>query len=220
MISNLYYGGELVPTSENASEDKALSVANSVDFHPRLKLCQGSGKEAQKGKVAKAGNYALITNKDEMEDLGDEVEIVICAARAKALQTGKMILTYFDPESPEFAEIKEKSKVKNSGCMYGPEYLIWLPNQNTYATLFMCSPTARRESRAVHSRLRKAALLKSHLIETEDYAWHGPIVKDLETEVTNLPPQEELLAEIEKFDNEQSSQVKMDTENTEDSRER
>lgn len=207
-MTQLFYENELIPAGMSKNEDAALIVANAGDYLPRLKLCQPAAKEVTHRKVSRGGNYALIRSKDEIEDLGEEVEMVVCAGRPKALQTGDVIISIFEPDSDEFKRIQSESKNKDSGCMYGPEYLVWLPNQDTFATLFMCNPTARREAGSVHARLRKAALLTSNLIETEKYSWYGPVCKDLTTPITNLPASEIFQEEIGKFENEKSSQVK------------
>lgn len=200
---------ELVPvTNASAREDAALSVANSSDYLPRLKLCQSQAKEVVHRKVARGGNYALVNGKDDITDLGEEVEMIICAGRAKALRTGEVVMVNFEEDSAEFKAIREESKDKESGCMYGPEYLVWLPAQDTFATLFMCNPTARREAGSVHARLRKAALLTSNLIETTKFSWYGPLCRDLNTPITNIPSKDTFVKQIEDYLSEKSSQVK------------
>lgn len=209
---------ELIPVDDVEADNVALIVAKSSAYLPRIKLCQGSAKEVNSRQVARGGNYALVKSKEDVEDLGDEVPMLICAGRAKALRTGDMILSFFDPSDEEFKKIEEESKVKDSGCMYGPEYLVWLPDQECFATLFLNSPTARRESGAVHARLRKAALLTSHLIVKPKFSWFGPVCKDCSTPF-DIPDLTVVQEQINKFRNERSSAVKVE-DSTEDTRER
>lgn len=193
-----------------SSSDNALAVANSSTFLPRVKLCQGSAKEVNTRKVARGGNFALIRSKEEIEDLGDEVIMIPVAGRAKALDTsGEVIITNFDPKSSEFLRIEELSKDKDSGAMYGPEYLVWLPDHNTFALLFLCSPTARREGGAVHAHLGRGALLTSELIDNKKFQWFGPKIKDYSAPIPSIPSQEDIDTQHQRFQNEKSSQVRV-----------
>lgn len=210
MLHYLNYSNELVPVvGDTGKEDAALTVGTTSLYFPRIKLCQGQAREVQKQLVEKGGNYALISGKTDVEDLGDSVDMVICAGRAKALRTGDVIMSVFDHESEEFQKIKEESKDKNSGSMYGPEYLVFLPDvgeEGTFATLFLSNPTMRRESKTFHARLRKAATVTSHLIETKEHAWFGPLCNDCSTPL-DLPSSEVFEEAISRFNNEKPSQV-------------
>lgn len=208
----------LVPVSQNARQDRAMAVAAAVDYLPRIKLCQGQSKEVGRKKVKSPGNFALIKTKEDIEDLGDEVEIVICAGRPKAMSTGDTIISIFEDDSPEFKRIQADSKVKDSGCFYGPEYLVYLPSHECFATLFLNNPTARREAGAFHARLGNAALLVSNFIEPEGskYSWYGPQCKDLTTPIPNLPASEVFIEQADKFNSERSSQVKAADSNEDD----
>ena len=197
----------LIPASVGGTKaDNALTVANNQDYLPRIKLCQGNGKEVLKEFVARGGNYALIKSKDDIEDLGDSIDLLICSGRPKAMRTGDQIITMFEEESDEFKKIMSESKVKNSGCFYGPEYLVYIPAAQTFATLFMNNPTMRREAGAVHSRLRQAATITSHLIENEDFAWFGPKCGDCSSPL-NIPDLDEIETAVKKFEDEKSSQI-------------
>ncbi len=193
---------------DQTQNEGALAVASAGTFLPRIKLCQGQAKEVSKRQVARGGCFALVVSKDEIIDLGEEVVMIVAAGRSKALEVGDMILTNFDHKSPEFKRIELESKDKDSGCMFGPEYLVWLPEHKMLATLFLCSPTARREGAAVHARLGRGALLTSKLIETEKYSWFGPVCKDYTSPIADLPPATELHEAIDRFRNERSSEVR------------
>lgn len=212
----------LVPVNSSARQDRALAVAASVDYLPRIKLCQGSAKEVAKKKVKAGGNFALIRTKDDIEDLGDEVEMVMVAGRPKAMSTGDTILSIFEDESPEFKQLQADSKVKDSGCFYGAEYLVYLPSHACFATLFLNNPTARRETGAFHSRLGGAALLCSHYIDPEGskFAWWGPLCKDLTTPIADLPEPDEFIEQATKFNTEKSTSVKAAESNEDSGRDR
>ncbi len=197
----------LIPADVGGSKaDNALVVANNQDYFPRIKLCQGNAKEVLKEFVAKGGNYALVKGKDDIEDLGNSIDLVLCSGRPKAMRTGDQIITIFEEDAEEFKKIMASSKTKDSGCFYGPEYLVYIPAAQTFATLFLNNPTMRREAGAVHSRLKQAATLSSHLIENEDYSWFGPKCGDCSSPL-ELPDLDEIRATVDKFETEKSSQI-------------
>ncbi len=211
----------LIPADvgDTSKADSALVVANNKDYFPRMKLCQGNAKEVLKQFVSKGGNYALVKGKDEVEDLGDSIELVICCGRSKAMRTGDQIITVFEAESDEFKKIMSESKVKDSGCFYGAEYLVYIPAAGTFATLFLNNPTMRREAGAVHSRLKQAATLTSHLIEGKEHTWFGPKCGDCSSPL-DLPELDEIKATVDKFENEKSSQIQTVDDKNDSSRER
>ena len=186
--------------------ETALSVAKNQDYLPRIKLCQGNAKEVLQKKIAAGGNYALVKSKDDLEDLGPSIDLVVCSGRPKAMRTGDQIIVVLDQESEEFKKIVAESKVKDSGCFYGPEYLVYIPVAETFATLFMNNPTMRREAPAVHARLRKAATITTHLIEGKLHTWFGPKCSDCSSPL-NLPELSVVTSFVEAFENEESSQI-------------
>lgn len=210
----------LIPSTIGGSKaDNALTVANNQDYFPRIKLCQGNAKEVLQGKVSKGGNYGLVKGKDDIEDLGNSIDVVICAGRPKAMRTGEQIITIFEEDSDEFKKIMAESKTKDSGCFYGPEYLLYIPAAQTFATFFMNNPTMRREAGAIHSRLRNAATVSTHLIETESFSWFGPKCSDCSTPL-DLPEMDVIKNTVEKFENEKSSQIQTVDETNDSGRER
>lgn len=186
--------------------DTALTVANTVDYLPRIKLCQGNAKEVARKLVASGGNYALVRGKDNIEDLGDSFDILVCTGRPKAMRTGGQIITVFEEDSDEFKKIMSESKVKDSGCFYGPEYLVYIPAAESFATFFFNNPTMRRQADSIHARLRNAATVTSKLIETEDYSWFGPIISDCSSPL-DLPDVDDIRRTVDKYENEKSSEI-------------
>lgn len=189
-------GGELMPQMD----DKQLAaVSSSGDFLPRLQLFGGNSDACKKGQIPIA-HYGLVSGKDTVEDLGKEVDIIVICARAKALRIGDdgTIITKHDPNNEEFKKIMEDSNVQDSGCMYGPEFMVYVPSSGKFATFFMSSKTARRVAGAVHARLRKAATLKAELIETKKYKWHGPVCTPCSTPMV-APSGDDIAAAIKKF---------------------
>lgn len=193
-------------------EANALSVMSASDFFPRLQLIQPASKAIGRKQVKSAGVYSLTKGKDEVEDLGDTVNIVVCAVRAKALRTKGMLMSIFDPKDDEFAKIKNESRVKNSGCMWGPEFLLYLPDydggEGLFATFFMSSPTQRRSSKSVNARIRNKATLTSKFIEDEEHGWYATECNDCVEAFANMPSAEDFAEQIKKFNDEQPTKAK------------
>ena len=196
----------LVPAELVGNSDGALAVAGSSAFLPRIQLYGGNSDACKEGKIP-IGQYGLVAGKNDLEVLGAEVDVLVLCGRAKALQIGENIITVYDHTDPVFKQIAQESEVKDSGAMYGPEYLFWVPSAACYATFFMSSKTARREAKSVHALIGFAATLKAEYIKTEKYSWHGPKVVKCTAPTFDLPDGESMREEIHKFRNPPKSKV-------------
>lgn len=201
MDSNTFYENDLIPVEADASEGALVEVASSTGFLPRLQLCGGSSDVVKEGKIG-IGRYALIRGKDQLEDLGDKVDVLVCAGRTKALDvSGEKPLVSYDHKSDLFQAIIEGSKGVNTRKMYGPEYLVWIPSIQVMATFYLSSPTARNENPSILTRLRKAATLGAQLLKNpKGNKWHGPTIVPCSTPF-DIPDMEMVNAEISKFKN-------------------
>lgn len=201
------YDNDLIPASVAGGEvsivtndDDVLAVAGSSSFLPRLQLFGSSSDAVKEGKIGVA-HWGLARGKDEIEDLGKEADILVIAGRVKALDvSGQTAVVSYDRHSDTFKSIAARSEANGSRCMFGPEYLVWVPSAKTFATLFLSSPTARRETRALHARLRKAATCKAQLIEGKQHKWHGPVFTPCTTQF-EMPEMPALTQEAERFTN-------------------
>jgi len=200
MEPNTFYDNELITASEaSAAQETALmEVGASTGYLPRIQLFGGSSDAVKEGKI-NVGRYGLVRSKDQVEDLGPEVDVLVCAGRVKALDlSGDIAFTSYDHKSELFKEIAAGASEENSRKMFGPEYLVWIPSIKMLATFFLSSPTARRESASIHARLRKAATLKAKLIVGKKHKWHGPVITACSTPF-DMPDVEFLNDEIAKF---------------------
>lgn len=79
------------------------------------------------------GNYVLGGN----TDLGPEVLAVVGPARPHAIhfEDGQIKAESFDMDDESYKRIKAGAKKWAQGMSYGPEFLIWLPVQGTFATV-------------------------------------------------------------------------------------
>ena len=180
-------------------DDEAFkSTTKSGDYLPRLQLMTAASKQCKNGDFT-INHYALIRDQN-FQDLGEAVDILLVTWRPKALEIGDEVISVFKPDHPEFQRIQEKSGEKDSGCMYGPEFLVYIPQVKEFATFFCGSKSSRREAPNVKALMRKAATLKSRYVETKKYQWYTPAVTPCSTPF-EAPNMEQLAKIVEKFNN-------------------
>lgn len=107
----------------------------------------------------------------------------------------------FDMNDHTFKDIQKKQKSRVQGARYGLQFLLWLPEQGTFAIMGFYN-TARTEAAplAKAREAKKAVELDSRLVEGKSFSWHVPVaaVVDL-TELPPLPTAEKQAEAIESF---------------------
>lgn len=176
-------------------------VAAATKFLPRLQLFGSNSGEVKEGKIL-MGHFGVVTMKGQpIIDLTDTVDVLVVVWRPKALDMSEeTVISCFDVSNDLFREIAAKSDDSDSGCMFGPEFLVWIPSIEKFATFFCGSKTARRESVNIKTLCGRAATFKSHLIKKGKFAWHGPRAFECNTPFTS-PPHEELMERVDEFNN-------------------
>lgn len=177
------------------------SVVAGADYLPRFQLFGSKSDACTEGRIG-IGHYGLVKD-TEITDVGAELNVVFVSWRPKAVQTGgENLIIVYDVDDPIFQEIKTKSGQQNSGAMYGPEFLIWVPDAGTLATYHMNSKTARREAKKLEPLMGRAVTMKCRLIDPPNskFKWHGPVVLPCSTPL-DPPPEELMRAEHAKFQN-------------------
>lgn len=190
------------------SDEDYAGFASGFDFLPRLTLCGASTNLCKEGKQP-IGTYALVYSADRHGDLGKQTNVFVLGMRLKALEiAADGIFNFFDPKSPEFARVANLSQVKDSGCLAGPEFLVYVPSTKEFATFFMASKSMRNEAPSLKALLGKAATLQISLAENKKkQKWHVP--KALPCTIPLSPPSPDALTmQLNKFRNPVSSQVK------------
>lgn len=214
-------GTQLVPTDKlnagvPAKQDELLGkMVQSGDFLPRVQLF-GSNSAAVKDEKIGQGRFGFVKG-DDIVDLGKAVNVLPLSYRFKAMDISdrENIINVHDPDSEEFQRIKASSDEQDSGCMWGVEYLIWVPEVGEFATIFLNSKSSRREAKPLRGMLGKGTTIESRLIKTSKYSWHAPKVVACSTPFE--PPEEEAMTkEIEKFNNpkDDSKEVVSDDESS------
>ncbi len=197
---------EIVPVSDNIQalqkfDDKAFDVAAKAgDWLPRLQLMTSSAKECKAGKFP-INHYALVKGTSYI-DLGTEVNVYTMSWRPKALEMGQKVISVYDVKHSEFERIAAKSAIQNSGCMYGVEFLVFIPSINTIATFFMGSKSARIEAPSLRARMYQFSNLGSQHIAPKGstYDWYTPLVLPCSA-TFGLPSEDEQAEQITKFQN-------------------
>ena len=192
-----------LPTT-TATDEAFLAATKTGDWLPRLQLMTANSEKVKSGEFP-MNSFALVVGQT-MQNLGKELDVLVCAWRPKAIEMGDEVITVFDISNPEFIRIQEKSAEKESGCMYGPEFLVWIPGAKKFATYFLGSKSSRREAPGVKARMLKAATLKSHTVKTAKYTWQVPIATPCSTPF-EMPDEEDLHDEMQKFANPPKSTV-------------
>lgn len=198
-------------------DDDFDATAKAQSFLPRLQLLTANSSKCKSGDFP-INHYVLI-NDQRYDDLGKNIDVLVLTWRPKALETGENIISVFEPDSAEFQRIQEKSGEKNSGCMYGPEFLVWIDSVKTFATFFMGTKSARRESGNVKARLKNSATLSSQECKNKSYTWYAPQCAGCSTPV-GMPPKDELFAVVERFNNPPKPTMETVSDETAETRDR
>ncbi len=191
-------GNELIPQIQGQlSLNDFNSLVTTESYLGRLQLYSFKSDACAEGKIP--SNHWGLINDEKITDLGAEVDVLLVSWRPKALQIdGDNVVVNHDPASETFQKIAGNAGVMDSGCMYGPEFLVWLPSVKLFATYFANSKTARREAKKCEPLMRKAATFKSKLITGGKYKWQGPVVVPCTTPI-ELPETAQLEKQVNSF---------------------
>lgn len=182
--------------------DAAFAGLSTSGFLARLQLMGSSSKQCKQG-LFPIGEWAMVSGQT-FTQIGKEVDCLIITWRPKALDTAAgdkhdEVLNCYDFKSAEFQDIATRAQIKDSGCMAGPEYLLWVPKLNAFLTYFMSNKSGQQEAPNVKNRIGKDATLKITFVPSKKYGgWHAPICVDCATPLPR-PLQAVLDIEIKKF---------------------
>lgn len=187
-------GGSL----QKATEEDFTDLASGA-FLPRLQLMTAN---ADKCKAAEfpINHYALVRDQ-KYDDLGPNVDVLVCSWRPMALTWGEDTFAVYDHKSDAFLEIQEKANDKVDGNMWGYQVLTWVPAANSFATFFAGSPTARRMFGDIKALMDKPATMGSHKITGKGKnpnVWFGPTCDECSTEFV-MPDKGSYTRQMEKF---------------------
>lgn len=206
-----------------ARSDKAIDAfTRTTEFLPQIRV-YGSESSLVKESKFPMGHLGMYFAQDNIVDLGTETDALVVDWRPRAsVVAGDQPISYygkFDPETQEwtfgkeFVDVKDKAMAKAQGYLCGLEYLLWVPSANHFGLFLMGNPTLRRESSNVKALTGNAATFKIKLIKTTKYTWHGVQVFKCSTPL-DLPDEEDLIEQVEKFRNPKDSEIELASEST------
>ena len=212
---------ELVPFKMNmlpaVSEEQLKSleeVAQGSDFLPRIQLIT-KGKYVDTSKIG-AGHWGIpLPGGDDIDDLGPKIDIIPIAYRPKGLDVSykDAIIAVYDTEDPEFQRIK--AAPKNTGCMWGPSFLVLERSTGKLYELFFGNKSGRNEAAKLRPFLlsQAPASLGIRYKKMPDYGWHVPVITKCSEpfdEAAIKVTQEQINDELEKFQNPEKGVQKVD----------
>jgi len=206
----------LVPVSQKYDVGVFNGLVEGSAFK-RLQLMGSNSELVKEGKFP-VGHFSVVDGQ-EHNDIGDTFDCVIIAWRPKAMRVGDEVVVNYDADSEEFKKIVSESDVQDSGCMYGPEFLLWIPEKG-FVPYFLNNKSSRYEARAMFALLSRAATIKSTLVKGPKYSWHAPKVKPCSVPIENLPKDEDLKTEVDSFMNPEKIQKTFADEAAKDNRAR
>ena len=179
------------------------------DFLSELKFCASSEGQVKKG-LFNVNHYALKRGKD-YKDLGKVVNAFIVRMTPKALDvSGDRPVSSFSQGSEAFEDIKARSNEKDSGCMWGPECLIWVPSAEEFAVMFLRSKTLRNENGNFMATYGRGCTLSNQLISSKKFDDYSSVKCDVyQGEITDLMTftQAQLDRAVKKFDSQKEYAV-------------
>lgn len=187
-------------------------------FLPRIQFVYNRSKIIEEGEVEFPINTFALVRQKKYHQLGANPEAILIAYRVMFLDTsGDDPIAIYNPEEddrglpvhPEAMRIMETAddkSLKDSGCQYGLQFLVWLPEVKEFGTLFMGTESARNETEVLLARIGEGSKLKGHKISNSKYTWYIATVIPCST-ITESPTAEELTAVLEKFNNPKDSEV-------------
>ncbi len=208
-----------LPMSVHTEDEKSWgALVTSSSFLPRVQLFQGTSNLAKEGKIG-PGCYGILSKKEEItHDLGKQFECLPLSYRYKAIEMKDgQVISVYNPKLPEFLRIQAASDTPDSGCMFGIEFLLWVPSVKLFVTFFLATKTARRQAPNLRNQLKQGTILKSEYIKKPKFSWHGPIVTQCSTPF-EMPDDDAMLDEATKFANPKESEIEAVTPQVEGDR--
>ena len=203
---------ENMPMSPYTQDEKQWGdLVESSSFLPRVQLYGGTSNACKEGKIP-IGHFGIIKTKDEIDaDLGVSFDCLPLSWRFKAMDVSnkEAIISVYNPKAEEFKRIVTQSEVKDSGCMYGIEFLVWIPAIAGYATYYLNNASSRREApnlKALTQPSPRPATVKSKFIKGPKHSWHGPAIVACSTPM-DTPDPAEAMEHAQRFANPKESQI-------------
>jgi len=182
------------------TDDDDFDSLSSGGGLPRMSLYTSNSQEVKDGEFP-TNTYGLKVG-ELLHDLGKNVDVVICAYRLTALQVSDDgFCSSHDAKSPLFKDIMHIADTQGygSGTIYGQEFLVWVPQHKTFATIMCGSKTARNMASGIKSLVGEVATMGSKKMENKKYSWFGMTCTASNAVITETPEEEAYASQLESF---------------------
>lgn len=228
-----------LPSTQLGTDDGFADLSKGGDFLARLQL-YSKGSAINKNLI-QSGHWGIPEGDDDITDLGVAIDILPLSRRPKAIDLSDTdaVVCNYDMDSDEFKRIADASMGQDSGCMYGPSFLVLERSTGRFLEWFCGTKSTRSEAKKIYPYLpltpqdieaRKLDMephgpmpltQKIKLVERKRFSWHVPVVVKCSTPFTKVPDNAQIIREIERFINPQDAGVeKVDAKSTEKRRAR
>jgi hypothetical protein len=221
---NMLVPADLLTQSKHAN-DAVFDGMAAGGYLPRVQLNASSSRLVQKG-ICKMSTYVLVRGKDSVvKDYAGEFSCLILGWRPKAVKfDDNSAQNFYNPRSSGFQAVEKEAdkKPRPRGFLYGPEYLIYLPDTDALALMHFNNPTMRLRAADMKALIGAAATLRVETIEKNSNIWPAPVISGCSTPLA-LPEagseqQKDLFERIkvqqEKFNNPPEEEVEEVQEET------
>jgi len=204
----------LPTTSISRTALQEISKAN--EFLGRIQLYT-KGRAIDTGTIA-PGHYGVPqSGSDGILDLGGEIDVLVFAARAKAMNVSDLenIVVSYNPEDEAFQDIKSGADAGDNGNLYGHSFLLYERSTSEFYELFCCNKSARIFSPtllpflSLNAAEAEAAGEEPHgpipatlgvrYAKNKKGSWHASTVKECKAPFTQEPPFARVVEEVTKF---------------------
>jgi hypothetical protein len=197
-----------------AGDDVFNSMAKSTGFK-RIQLFGSNSLEVKKGDIP-CGVFAVVDG-SEKTVLGKSFDCLVLDWRPKAIRIEPVMEFSYDTTSDTFKAIQAESTVKDSKCMCGIEFLLWIPKEG-FIPYYLSNKSSMYEAKPLRALIGKAATIKTILIEGKEFSWHAPKVASCSVPMAELPTAEDIDAEKANFRTPQATMAAMASEAEKDTR--
>lgn len=178
-------------------------LSSSGSFLPRFQFFSSSTEAVKSGQFT-VNHYGIARGKDDVEDLGKEVDVIPCAVRFKALDLrGGEVLSYYKFASPEFQAVMALANTPDSKCMAGTEFLFWVPSVREFCTFFAYNVSSKNEAPKIRGLMNRAATMKSKYVKKTKNSFQAIVCVESSTPIgpDDLPSSELAQKTVDKFKN-------------------
>ncbi len=217
---------ENLPAVQTGTDEGFDNLAKGGDFLGRLQLY--SKGSAVNNELIPPGHWGLPEGSDQITDLGKTVDLIVLARRPKAIDLSDTdaIVTSYNMDDKEFERISVASGEQNSGCMFGPSFLVYERTTGRFLEYFCGTKSTRSEAKKIYPSLAVTAddivarglkgvephgplpfRMGVKLVKKKKWSWHAPVVMKCSSPFSTMPTRDQVLREMERFLNPSDSGV-------------